>query len=296
MPGPPNLEVDMPSLRDIRKRIASVKNTQKITNAMRMVAAAKLRRAEEAVKSARPFADKMREVLLSLATRTNPRAHPFLEVKPVEKVCLILITADRGLCGAFNTNLNRRAEALVREWTSQGLKVCMINVGRKGNDYFRRRQVEIVERYVNVMGKVTPELARNVVSVATEKFQAGEFQEVYILYNRFRTAASQILTLKKLLPVTPEGEWTKRREYLYEPSEEELLGEILPRYIQSQVYTGILDSVASEHGARMTAMEAATSNAEEMIYKLTLKLNRRRQESITTELMEIVGGAEALKG
>lgn len=286
----------MSSLRDIRKRIASVKNTQKITNAMRMVAAAKLRRAEEAVKAARPFADKMREVLLSLATRTNPRAHPFLEVKPVEKVLLILVTADRGLCGAFNTNLHRRSEALVREWTAKGLKVCMINVGRKGNDFFRRRQVEIVDRFVNVMGKVNPDLARDVVSVATEKFQAGEFQEVYILYNRFRTAASQILTLKKLLPVSPEGDWTKRRDYLYEPSDDELLSAIIPRYIQSQVFTGLLDSVASEHGARMTAMEAATTNAEEMIYKLTLKLNRRRQESITTELMEIVGGAEALKG
>jgi F-type H+-transporting ATPase subunit gamma len=287
----------MASLRDIRKRIASVKNTQKITKDMKMVAAAKLRRAEEAIKAARPFAEKMRAVMLSLAARTNPTAHPMLVVQPVEKALLILITADRGLCGAFNANLNRRSEAFLREMKAKGVQVDMINVGRKGNDYFRRRQVNIVGKFVNVMNTVNFDLAGEVVSIAEEKFMSGEYQEVYVLYNRFRSAVTQILTLRKLLPVTPEGEdWQRRREYLYEPSEEELLTAIIPRYIQDQVFTGMLDSVASEMGARMTAMEAATTNADEMIYKLTLKLNRLRQESITTELMEIVGGAEALKG
>jgi len=170
-------------------------------------------------------------------------------------------------------------------------------VGRKGNDYFRRRKVEIVDRFVNVMNSVSYDLAGQVVSIATEKFTSGEYDEVYLLYNSFRSAVTQILTLRKLLPVSGEGEEVKRRrEYLYEPSEDELLSAILPRYVQVQIYTGLLDSVASEHGARMTAMEAATTNAEEMINKLTLKLNRLRQESITTELMEIVSGAEALKG
>ncbi|MBI5571046.1 MAG: ATP synthase F1 subunit gamma [Desulfomonile tiedjei] len=287
----------MASLRDIRKRIASVKNTQKITNAMKMVSAAKLRRAEEAIKSARPFADKMRAVLMSLASRANPAAHPMLEARPVEKALLILITADRGLCGAFNTNLHRRSEAFVREMKEKGVQVHMINVGRKGNDYFRRRQVPIVDRFINVMNSVNNELAGQVVAVAAEQFMSGEFQEVYVLYNSFRTAVSQIITLKRLLPVVPDEPDTARQlEYLYEPSEEELLASLLPRYVQNQVFTGLLDSVASEHGARMSAMEAATTNAEEMIYKLTLKLNRLRQESITTELMEIVGGAEALKG
>ncbi len=286
----------MASLRDIRKRIASVKNTQKITNAMKMVAAAKLRRAEEAIKSARPFADKMREVLQSLAARTNPGVHPMLTVTTPKKILLIEITADRGLCGAFNVNLNRRAEAFIREMRDKGIEVDLINVGRKGNDYFRRRKVAIVDRFVNVMNKVSFELAGQVVDAATEKFVSGEYQEVYLLYNSFKTAVTQIATLRKLLPIAPEESGKRRREYLYEPSEEELLREILPRYVQVQVYTGLLDSVASEHGARMTAMEAATSNAEEMIYKLTLKANRMRQESITTELMEIVGGAEALKG
>lgn len=286
----------MASLRDIRKRIASVKNTQKITNAMKMVAAAKLRRAEETIKAARPFADKMREVLQSLAARTNPSVHPMLTVLPPKKILLIQITADRGLCGAFNVNLNRKAEAFIREMREKGVEVDLINVGRKGNDYFRRRQVAIVERFLNVMNKVSFELAGQVVDAATEKFVSGEYQEVYLLYNSFRTAVTQTVTLRKLLPIAPEETGKKRREYLYEPSEEELLKEILPRYVQVQVYTGLLDSVASEHGARMTAMEAATSNAEEMIYKLTLKANRMRQESITTELMEIVGGAEALKG
>lgn len=287
----------MASLRDIRKRIASVKNTQKITNAMKMVSAAKLRRAEEAIKSARPFSDKMRDVLMSLAARANPAGHPLLEVREPKKVLFILITADRGLCGAFNTNLNRRTEAFIKEMQAKGIGVDLLTVGRKGNDYFRRRQVNIPERFVNVMNKVSYELAGDIVAVATEKFTSGEYDEVYCLYNRFRTAVTQILTLKRLLPIRPEEEeWKKKREYLYEPSEEELLLEILPRYIQVQIFTGLLDSVASEHGARMTAMEAATSNAEEMIYKLTLKHNRLRQESITTELMEIVGGAEALKG
>jgi len=287
----------MASLRDIRKRIASVKNTQKITNAMKMVSAAKLRRAEEAIKAARPFAEKMREVLMSLASRANPSAHPMLEVRPVQKALLILITADRGLCGAFNTNLNRRAEAFVKEMKAKGVQVDLINVGRKGNDYFRRRQVEIAERFVNVMNQVSFELAGQVIDAAAEKFNLGEYQEVYLLYNSFRTAVTQIVTFRRLLPIKPEQDDAPRdREYLYEPSEEELLEGILPRYIQVQVYTGLLDSVASEHGARMTAMEAATTNADEMIYKLTLKHNRLRQESITTELMEIVGGAEALKG
>jgi F-type H+-transporting ATPase subunit gamma len=287
----------MASLRDIRKRIASVKNTQKITNAMKMVSAAKLRRAEEAIKAARPFAEKMREVLMSLASRANPSAHPMLEVRPVQKALLILITADRGLCGAFNTNLNRRAEAFVKEMKAKGVQVDLINVGRKGNDYFRRRQVQIAERFVNVMNQVSFELAGQVIYAAAERFNLGEYQEVYLLYNSFRTAVTQIVTFRRLLPIKPEQDDAPRdREYLYEPSEEELLEGILPRYIQVQVYTGLLDSVASEHGARMTAMEAATTNAEDMIYKLTLKHNRLRQESITTELMEIVGGAEALKG
>ncbi len=287
----------MASLRDIRKRIASVKNTQKITNAMKMVSAAKLRRAEEAIKAARPFAEKMRAVLMSLASRANPSAHPMLEVRPVQKALLILITADRGLCGAFNTNLNRRAEAFFKEMKAKGVQVDLINVGRKGNDYFRRRQVQIAERFINVMNQVSFELAGNVINAAAEKFNLGDYQEVYLLYNSFRTAVTQIVTFRRLLPIKPEQDDAPRdREYLYEPSEEELLEGILPRYIQVQVYTGLLDSVASEHGARMTAMEAATTNAEDMIYKLTLKHNRLRQESITTELMEIVGGAEALKG
>jgi len=287
----------MASLRDIRKRIASVKNTQKITNAMKMVAAAKLRRAEEAIKAGRPFADKMREVLMSLAVRTNPSVHSMLQVRPPEKVILIQITSDRGLCGGFNVTLNRRAEAFIKELKAKGIQVDLINVGRKGNDYFRRRPVNIVEKFTNVMNNISFALSGQIVDVATDKFVSGECQEVYLLYNSFRTAVTHVGTLKRLLPVTPEEEgWKRRREYLYEPSEEELLAAILPRYVQVQVYAGLLDSVASEHGARMTAMEAATSNADEMIHKLTLKANRMRQESITTELMEIVGGAEALKG
>lgn len=286
----------MASLRDIRKRIASVKNTQKITNAMKMVAAAKLRRAEENVTAARPFAEKMREVLMSLAVRTDPTAHPMLESREPRKALLILITADRGLCGGFNSNLIRRAEAFIKEMTGKGIGVDLLTVGRKGNDYFRRRPITIVKPFSNVMNNVSYELAGDIVAEAAKRFTDGEYEEVYVLFNRFRTAVTQILTLRRLLPVAPEEPAPRQLEYLYEPSEEELIEAILPRYVQTQVFTALLDSVASEQGARMTAMEAATSNAEEMIYKLTLKANRMRQESITTELMEIVGGAEALKG
>jgi len=287
----------MPSLRDIRKRIASVKNTQKITNAMKMVAAAKLRRAEEAIKSGRPFADKMREVLMSVSSRTDSSQHPLLRIRPAKKVILIEVTADRGLCGAFNANLNRRTEAFVKVMNAKGIEVKLISVGRKGNDYFRRRKISIVDRFLNVMGKVGYELAGEIVASATDKFMAGECEEVYIVYNSFRSAVTHVCTFRKLLPVTPDQEgWERGVDYIYEPSQEELLAAILPRYLQVQVHTALLDSVASEHGARMTAMEAATSNAEDMMYKLTLRLNRLRQETITKELMEIVGGAEALKG
>ncbi len=286
----------MANLRDIRKRIDSVKNTQKITNAMKMVAAAKLRRAEDAIVAARPYSDKMRDVLLSLAARTEDSAHPMLETREVKKILLVLVTADRGLCGAFNSSLNRRAEAFVREMKANGKTVDLLTVGRKANDYFRRREVNLAGAFSNVMNNVDYDLAEKIADQGIGLFMEGEYDEVYILYNQFKTAVTQIVTLKKILPVSPEEEVGRRREYLYEPSEEELLSDILPRYIKTQVYTGLLDSVASEHGARMTAMEAATSNADEMIHKLTLKLNRLRQESITTELMEIVGGAEALKG
>ncbi len=287
----------MANLRDIRKRIASVKNTQKITKAMKMVAAAKLRRAEEAIKAARPYSEKMRDVLMSLAQRVDASGHPMLNVKPVQKALLVLITADRGLCGAFNANLNRRAEAFYKELTAKGVQLDMLTVGRKGNDYFRRRNAEIAARFINVMNDVNYQLAGDIVSIVTDTFMAGEYQEVYILYNSFRSAVTQVQTLRRLLPITSDEEGRqRRREYLYEPSEEALLSEILPKYLQVQIFTGLLDSVASEHGARMSAMEAATTNAEEMVYKLTLKLNRLRQESITTELMEIVSGAEALKG
>lgn len=286
----------MANLRDIRKRIDSVKNTQKITNAMKMVSAAKLRRAEDAINAARPYGDRMREVLLSLSARTDPKAHLLLQTKEVKKVLLILVTADRGLCGAFNASLNRRAEAFVKEMGAKGVQADLLTVGRKGNDYFRRRQVTIAESFSGVMNKVDFDLANRVGDIGVEKFIAGDYDEVYVLYNKFRSAVVQILTLKKLLPVSPEEETERRREYLYEPSEEELLEDILPAYVNVLIYTALLDSVAAEHGARMTAMEAATSNADDMIYRLTLKLNRIRQESITTELMEIVGGAEALKG
>jgi F-type H+-transporting ATPase subunit gamma len=297
------------SLRDIRKRIASVRSTQQITKAMKMVATAKLRRAQENILANRPYAAKMLEVLRSLAARTSPDAHPLLYRREPKRIELVLFTADRGLCGAFNMNLISRAERfLEEEKAAENLTLSFI--GRKGRDYFRKKKITIRQEYVNLLGKMDYPLAARIGGELVEAYVAERVDAIYLVYSEFKSAMQQRVVLEKILPLasdvlregkekgTPSPEASgipAAVDYIYEPSEVEILGKILPMYVEVQIYRALLDSLASELGARMTAMENATKNASEMIDKLTLVYNKARQAAITRELIEIVSGAEALK-
>ena len=290
------------SLRDIRKRIGSIRFIQQITKAMKMVAAAKLRRAQESMLATRPYAAKMFEVLSSLAVRTSPDAHPLLYRREPKRVEVVVFTSDRGLCGAFNMNLIQRAEKFMVEGRSGGEAPSFSFIGRKGRDYFRKRNVKMRREYVNLFGKVDFPLAARIGEDLVQSYIAEQVDAIYLLYSEFRSAMQQRILLEKILPVTPkisgDGEGAKGPaavEYIYEPSEGEILEKLLPMYVEVQVYRALLESAASEFGARMTAMENATNNAAEMIDKLTLIYNKARQAAITKELIEIVSGAEALK-
>jgi F-type H+-transporting ATPase subunit gamma len=285
----------MATLKAIRRRVASVRNIQQITKAMKMVSAARLRRAQEAAIASRPYAEKLEAVLQNLASQSMTLSHPLLDNREEKEVDLILVTSDRGLCGGFNSNLIRMAEAFIRE--RPGQKVTLSFVGRKGFDYFKRRSVTLGEQHINLFGKFTPALAHEIGVRLSQKFISGETDGVYVLYARFRTAVSQIPTINKVLPVSAkEGASTHASlEYTYEPEPQELLASLLARYVDMLIYRAMLESVASEHGARMTSMENATNNAIDMIGRLTLDMNRARQASITRELLEIVSTSEALK-
>ena len=274
-----------------------MRNTQQITKAMKMVSAAKLRRAQEAAVAARPYAEKMTELLKNVAARVSSEAHPLLQAREEKKIQLVLFTSDRGLCGGYNANLIRAAEAFIRKNAEKEVEVTL--VGRKGADHFRRRRATIVDRYLNILATPADELAAEIGQKLIARFVNGETDAVYILYSRFRSALSQVPTLEKLLPValseTSDTEAQQLTEYLYEPGIEQLLASLLPRITDVAMQRALLEATASEHGARMTAMDSATSNAAKMIGSLTLQMNRARQASITRELMEIVGTAEALK-
>jgi F-type H+-transporting ATPase subunit gamma len=286
----------MATLKVIRKRIGSVRNTQQITKAMKMVSAAKLRRAQEAAVQARPYAEKMTELLKNVAARVASEAHPLLAPREEKKVQLVLFTSDRGLCGGYNTNMIRAAEAFIRQHGGDR-QFQLSLVGRKGADHFRRRGADISERYVDILYKAADELAGEIVDKLIKRFISGEVDAVYIVYSRFRSALSQVPTVEKLLPVTvaESVDAQQQTEYLYEPGVEQLLASLLPRITGVAVQRALLEATASEHGARMTAMESASGNAAKMIGSLTLQMNRARQASITRELLEIVGTAEALK-
>jgi F-type H+-transporting ATPase subunit gamma len=286
------------SLRDIRKRIASVRSTQQITKAMKMVAAAKFRRAQESILATRPYATKMLEVLSSLAARTSAEAHPLLARRESRRVEVVVFTSDRGLCGAFNVNLIQKAERFMEEQKGKIEQIALSFVGRKGRDYFRKRKVLIRREYVNFFGKVDYLFASRISQELVQAYSEERTDGIYLLYSEFRSAIQQRVILEKILPVTPSSPpefGPAAVEYLYEPSESQILDKLLPMYVEVQVYRALLESLASEYGARMTAMENATNNAAEMIEKLTLVYNKARQASITKELIEIVSGAEALK-
>jgi len=286
----------MPSLKAIRKRISSVRNTQKITKAMKMVSAAKLRRAQDAALAARPYADKLRELLRSVASSATDEAHPLLRVAEApERVRLVVLTSDRGLCGAYNSALLRQAEAFLR---GQGARESSFTIlGRKGVEYFRRRSVTIAARHVQIVPSMA--LAREIGAAVSAEFAEGRVDRVELLYSAFRSVLSQVPTLETLLPVAVEGGEEPKApplEHVMEPDRPTLLGRLLPQYVEVRIYRALLEAAASEHAARMTAMDSATSNAGKMILSLTLAMNRARQAAITKELMEIVSGAEALKG
>ncbi len=288
----------MPSLRDIKRKITSVKKTQQITKAMKMVAAAKLRRAQDRVVAARPYARKMLAVIANLAARVERAQHPLLAKREPRQVNLLVLTSDRGLCGAYNTNILRKAVEAVKQLKAEGKDVKVNVVGRKGRDFFRKRSAYTLGKVWSELGMIDYEKAADVGKNIVERFAAGETDEVYLLYNEFKSVMQQKVTLEKLLPVEPPAEadpFMAAVDYLYEPSAEAILSSILPKHIEVQVYRSMLESQASEMGARMTAMDSATRNAKDMIGRLTLKFNKQRQAAITKEISEIVGGAEALK-
>ncbi len=290
----------MAALRDIKNKISAVKKTRQITRAMNMVAAAKLRGDQEKAESFKPYAGKFADVLRSVSAGVDPEIHPLLaQPESVETVALILLTADRGLCGSFNMNLITKAERFIKEQTQAGRRVLLYTVGRKGRDYFRRRKVEIAKDLSGVMNVVDFDLAVQVARLGLNAFLGGQAQEVHLIYSRFASMASFVPTAEKMLPISPEaaaeGEAGGASEYLIEPSAEEILVDLLPRYINVRVYNALLQTATSEQAARMAAMDNATKNCKEMINNLTLLYNKARQSAITAELMDIVGGAEALK-
>ena len=294
----------MPNLLDIRRRIKSVKNTQQITKAMKMVSAAKLKRAQDRVVTARPFANKMAEVLGELAKRTDEDFHhPLLDQRGDQRYLLVLVTADKGLCGAFNTNLTKAAQAFIRENPDKTIEFMAI--GRKGRDFFRSRHATITSEFLGLTGKgrveftEALEVARAVVKQYTDD---KEIDKVFVIFNEFRSVLSQRVVLEQLLPVArarggEEETETKTGnliDYIYEQPPEEIFSTLLPRLVETQIFRALLESVASEHGARMTAMDSASKNASELIDSLTLNMNRIRQAAITNEIIEVVSGAAAL--
>ena len=286
----------MPSLKALRKRIATVRSTQQITKAMKMVAAAKLRRAQEAAERARPYAAKLAELVAAVAGDVDPEApiDPLLGRREERRIDLLVLSSDRGLCGGYNANLLRRAEAFVRE--RPGVDAAVSVVGRKGLDHFRRRGARLLAHRLGILTTPPAEMAAGLAAELTPRFAAAETDAVYLVYSRFRSAISQVPTISRLLPVEPATSEGPPVDYIFEPARPALLGLLLPRYVEALLTQALLESVASEHGARMTAMDNATKNASEMMGRLTLLMNRTRQAAITKELMEIVSGAEALKG
>jgi F-type H+-transporting ATPase subunit gamma len=306
----------MPSLKSIRKRITSVKATQKITRAMKMVAGARLARAQARITALRPYAVKTQAVLAEFAATAPVGAengengedavaelasHPFLVVRPEKTVLLLLMTSDRGLCGAFNSNLNKAVERAWRERSAAGQDVRIFTIGRKGRDYLKRRGAPVAHEFAGVWEKLDVEKARLVAKTVTAPLLSGEVDAIYVVYNEFKSAMTQKVTFERLLPLVadpaPDGEGAAAasHEFIFEPNKVALLERLVPMYVEISILRALLESMASELGARMTAMDAATKNAKEMIASLTLQYNRARQASITKELMEIIGGAEALK-
>jgi len=289
----------MPSLIDLRRRIRAVKNTQQITKAMKMVAASKLRRSQERIMNARPYASQMQRVLSSVASRVDPSIHPLLmvrEPKPDARTLVILVTGDKGLCGSFNTNAIKAGAAFIVE-SSQPCTLGL--VGRKGRDFFGRRGFDVLFEQIGIFQKLRYDDAQAIAQTAIDAFISGNVDRVVLVYNEFRSVMSQRVVVDQLLPIArgdvdaASGDGTQI-DYLYEPSPQEIFNQLLPRYIEVQVYRALLESNAAFFAAQMTAMDTATKNSAEMIGNLTLYMNKVRQAAITREIIEVVSGAEAL--
>jgi F-type H+-transporting ATPase subunit gamma len=288
------------NIKIIRKRIATVKNTQKITRAMKLVAAARLRRAQENITRMRPYALQTMKLLSSLASRVgdDEELHPLLARREEKNILLIVLSSDRGLAGGFNASVSKAAFRFFNERNAEGAKVTVAAIGRKGRDFLRRREVTLKHSFSNVYEGLSYDKANEIGQVVISEYASHAYDACYLIYNEFKSAMTQTVKVEKLLPIEPQqpAENETPIDYIYEPDKRTILEALLPLYVNVEIYRALLESVASEHGARMTAMDNATRNAKDMISRLTLQANRARQAAITTELMEIIGGAEALKG
>ena len=283
----------MANIQDLKRRIRSVKNTRQLTKAMKMVAAAKLRRAQQRMMMARPYSTRLLHVLRSVASRADTESHPLLASHGDERFELLVVTADKGLCGGFNAGIIRAATTFAEDQVGRRLKINA--VGKKGRDTFRGK-LDLVAEWIDVFRKVEFSKAQEIARGLIDRFTSDETDRIYLAFNSFKSAVSTQPVVRQLLPIEPEGleDDSTAGDYIYEPSADDLLRAILPHYVENQVYQALLESAAAEHAARMAAMEAATNNAGELIDGLTLTMNRVRQASITTEIIEVVSGAEAL--
>ena len=285
----------MPNLRDVKQRIRSVKNTEQMTKAMKLISASKLRKAQAAIQTARPYAHKMRDVMNHLVARCNKDLHPLLDNRTSNRVLLVVITADRGLCGAFNSNIVKMTQELIKENTDR--EISLFIAGKKGLDFFRNRPYKIQDKYLGWTKDFEYLKAVEIGDMLAQLFIENKTDRIYMVYNEFKSIMQQEVIREQLLPIVSEEAGDDQlTDYIFEPDEETILEDLLKRYMTTQIYRAFLESSASEHGARMTAMDSASRNAKEMIGELTLFYNRTRQAHITKELIEIVNGAEALKG
>jgi len=291
----------MPTLRDIRKRLKAIQSTKKITAAMKMVAAAKMRKVQDRMLNFRPYASRMQTVLSDLARVSEREIHPLLYLRPRKTVEVIILTSDKGLCGAFNTNILKAGANYINSLKKDGVEVSVNVVRRKARDYFRRRSVPMRKQWLGLSGRITYANAQEIASDLSENYINETFDEVIVIYNEFKSMIAQKVTSMKLLPlgsIAGEGEQKEAAmtaDYLYEPTRAAIFEKLLPKYIEIQIYRALLESSAAEEASRMTAMENATKNCSEMITKVTLLANKVRQAGITKDLMDIVGGVEALK-
>lgn len=290
----------MATLRDIKRRIKAVNSTSKITKAMKMVAAAKFRRAQQRMFEMRPYADRMNNILSGLAGGAEGELHPLLATRPRRNVQILVLTSDRGLCGAFNTNILKAAARHAAELRNEGFEVTISSVGRKARDYFKRRGVELRSSWVGISGKISYANAQEIAASIIENYTNESVDEVILVYNEFKSVVAQKIVIARLLPLAPIDAASEESlpvyNFIYEPTKQEIFNRLVPKNVEIQIFRALLESQASEEAARMSAMENATKAANEMIGSLTLQYNKARQASITKELMDIVGGVEALKG